>query len=74
MGYRILAGVLGVVASGLILLAGYSLLTTLWRQLAYGGDAMGPAWWRMLIQLGCLATGLMLGWLGSKAWKAKPPV
>jgi len=73
MWYRIVAGVLGVGAGLWTLLAAYSLVTTLWRQLAYGGDAMGPAWWRMLIQLSCLLAGLLLGWLCSRAWKAKPP-
>ncbi|WP_460535239.1 hypothetical protein [Chitinimonas naiadis] len=55
----------------LAMLAAYSLVTTLWRQWAYGGDAYGAAWHRIALQAVLLLLGMLVaGWA---AHKAKPP-
>ncbi len=64
----VLAWVLSLAALVFAALAAFSMLTTAWRQYAYGGDAYGPAWSRMVWQLGCLVLAGAL-WRGLRAWR-----
>ncbi|WP_269531479.1 hypothetical protein [Chitinimonas sp. BJYL2] len=68
---RVLAWLTSLAALLLAAIAAYSLLSTLWRQLAYGGDAYGSAWARIGLQAGLLVLAGMLWW-GLRRWRLPP--